>query len=461
MKFYPIIIALLIAGSSFGQQPIRITINNKTLAATDSLMPFWFVANRDGKIQPAGSWLNLTDLYIGQSYRSSASTSASALGYTWGGKTVAGFGETNYYQLNQAFGGIIWKGWELKGGLFYEPEQYAGLSATNGNLARSRNARPHPRLRFGTNGYKVVPFMQDRLRFRVEYDEGILNDDRFVDKARLHHKSLYLRVHLSPTWELEGGLEHFVMWGGISPVEAIGKMPSGFKAYLQYITGSSGDETFPGTDQLNVAGNQLGTYQFRATKRFTDLKAVFYLSHPFEDLSGMNWRNWPDNLLGLHISLNNRQQLITDVVYEYTSTRQQSIRGAWDRQEPDGYLNNGVYRSGFTYHQQVMGSPLFFPVVVQGDISHGIGSNMFYAHHLGANGALPPYLRWKGMLTFVRHYGRYFTRYEPSRRQVSGILEVQYTRPGFPVELGLSAACDAGSVSGRNLGVQLMVSRSF
>ena len=464
MKYYRFIIALLIAGTSYGQQPVEISVKNTTMAATDSLMPFWLAANRDGEILSATSWLNFTGLFVGQSYafpEKSGSGAGLGFDYTWGVHALAGLGETNYYQLNRAFGGLTWNDWELMGGLFYEPEQLAGLSTTNGNLAGSRNARPHPRLRIGTRGYKPLPFIKNRVRFRAEYEEGLLNDNRFVDRARLHRKSFYLQVHLSPSWDLEGGLEHFVMWGGVSPMEAIGRLPSGFKAYLHYITGSSGDESFPHTDRLNVAGNQLGTYQFRATKRFSAMEAVFYLSHPFEDLSGMNWRNWPDNLIGVHVSFNNKQLFVTDVLYEYTGTRQQSIRGEWDRQEPDSYFNNGVYRSGFTYNGRIMGSPLFFPVVVQEGISLGIGSNMVVAHHLGMKGALWGHLHWKGLLTRVSHEGRYFARYESTRHQLSGYLEVQYARPGLPLELGLATAADAGNDSGRNLGVQLIVSRRF
>ena len=191
------------------------------------------------------------------------------------------------------------------------------------------------------------------------------------------------------------------------------------------------------------------------------MDATFYLSHPFEDLSGMNWRNWPDNLLGLYAGFHNSRQIITGVVYEYTHTRQQSIRGRWDRQEPDSYFNNSVYQSGFIYHRQTMGSPLFFPVMVLEGISQGMASNMLQAHHVGVKGVLPPHLRWKGMLTWIHHFGRYFNRYEPSRQQLSALLEVQYARRGLPVDLGMAAAADAGNASGRNLGLQFRISKTW
>jgi len=42
----------------------------------------------------------------------------------------------------------------------------------------------------------------------------MLNDDRHVKKARLHHKNLYLRVGTPASLQLTAGLDHFVFWGG-------------------------------------------------------------------------------------------------------------------------------------------------------------------------------------------------------------------------------------------------------
>ncbi len=456
MKYCLSILLLALVLSATSQRTFRIELSNSTLAAADSVMPFWLQANRHGKVQPAGSWLNLSDLYLGQSWR----TSGTAPDYTWGANGVAGFGERSYFQLNQAFAGVSYRGWALTAGLFHDSTYYSGLSTTNGNLARSRNARPHPRLRFATRGYKPVPFLDSWLSFRAEYEEGLLNDERYVEGAHLHHKSFYLRVSLPRQWELEGGLEHFVMWGGTSRNENIGRLPAGPKAYLHYVLGKSGSDEFPLTDRLNVAGNQLGTYQFRASKMFAAGKATFYLSHPFEDLSGMNWRNWPDNLLGLHFRFNDNSRLITGVLYEFTNTRQQSIRGGWDRQEPDSYYNHGVYRSGYTYDGQMMGSPLFFPVVITDGIARGIRSNQLVAHHVGVRGMLSDHLAWKGMLTRVQHEGAYFSPYSPVQRQLSALLEINYANPRLPVGLGLSAAADNNSATGRNLGVMFSVSKT-
>ncbi len=201
------------------------------------------------------------------------------------------------------------------------------------------------------------------------------------------------------------------------------------------------------------------------------MNLTFYLSHPWEDNSGLNWHNWPDNQLGLHIKIKNEKTFVTDFVYEFTNSRQQSIRdsiyswdensGKWKMNEYDNYYNHGIYQSGFTYQQQVMSSPLFFPVKMSDDISIGIRSNRFFAHHIGVKGNLSDNVKWKGMLTFIQHLGTYSKPYITSQKQVSGLFEVQYVNPDFPVEFGIAAGGDAGNTVRNNLGFRFSVAKRW
>jgi hypothetical protein len=468
IKFLFILIALLIVFISKAQNPFQISISNTTLAATDSVLPFWFAANQHGKILASNSFLNITDLTIGQAYNNK---SKSKLGYTWGGNFIAAFGENNYYQLNQAFAGLSLRGWEIKGGMFHDEIRFAGLSTSNGNIAVSGNAKPLPRVRFATLGYKQFPFWQNWLSFKGEYEEGFLNDDRYVEGAHLHHKNLYFKFQTSSTFNFKIGFEHFVMWGGTSQNENIGDLPEGWNAYWHYVFAIPGGEDFPETDQQNISGNQLGTYQFEMVKDFSKMSLTFYISHPWEDNSGLNLHNWPDNLLGLYLNIKNKKNLVTDFVYEFTNSRQQSIRdsiyswdensGRWKMNEYDNYYNHGIYHSGFTYQQQVMSSPLFYPVVKSNGISTGIQSNRFFAHHVGLIGNLSGFFKWKGMLTYIQHYGTYSSPYKEIQKQISGLFEVQYINPGFPVELGFAVAGDAGNILKNNYGFRFSIAKSW
>ena len=156
LRLLLIFAVLLTFSISKAQNPFHISLSNTTLAATDSVLPFWFTANQHGKIESTGSFLNISELTVGQAYNINPD---SKLKYSWGGSVIAAFGNTSYYQVNQAFAGFALNGWEIKGGLFYDEIRYAGLSTTNGNLARSQNARPVPTIRFSTLGYKPVPYL--------------------------------------------------------------------------------------------------------------------------------------------------------------------------------------------------------------------------------------------------------------------------------------------------------------
>ena len=120
-----------------------------------------------------------------------------------------------------------------------------------------------------------------------------------------------------------------------------------------------------------------------------------------------------------------------------------------------------VYKSGFTYQQQVMSSPLFYPVIISNGISRGIQSNRFFSHHLGISGNLSEYITWKGLLTYIQHLGTYRNPYQPKHKQLSGLFELQYNNPLFPVELGLALAGDASNTNGKNLGLQFSVAKKW
>lgn len=451
---------------ALAQQPFA-SISNATWTSTGNNLPFWMTANQEGIIRAGNPFLNLTDVQAGMA----GTPVSSALSLSWGARAVAGLGPTSYSQVNRAWAAIAFKGWELKGGLFPDTARYSGLSSTNGNLARSLNARPYPALQLSTGRFRPVPLTGGVIYFSALYSEGLLNDNRHVKNTRLHHKSFYLMAVPAGTLKIRAGFDHFVMWGGTSSSDAIGRMPQDFVSYLRYITGSRGGDDFPETDRLNVAGNQLGTWQLEAEKKWGSTTATFYLSHPFEDFSGVNWRNWPDNLMGIHLSFGTGR-LIESVVYEYTSTMQQSARGnalyrwdenssQWVRQEVDNYFNHGVYRSGFTYHRQVMASPLFFPVVVSNGISTGTSSTRFRAHHAGMAGSLPWHTGWKGIITYVSHHGTWARPYPAARKQVSALLGLHYVNPAFPVEFGLSAAADMGNTVPANSGICLSVTKRW
>ena len=443
-------------------------VSNTTIVSTNN-QPLWLWANRDGKIIAGNRFLNLTDVsFSGLNYGKDSTSFLVA-----GTDLVAGLGNrSQYLQANELFAGINMKNWEVKGGLWANEMLFGGLSTSNGNIANSRNARPHPRISIRVADYKPLPWIGKLVLFKGEYEEGWLNDKRYVKNTHLHHKSFYLKLKFSKKFDFQGGLEHYVMWGGTSPNSAIGELPDDFSAYLKYITGHSGNDSFLPTDQKNVAGNQYGTYQAMVTYHFKEWTAILNLSHPFDDLSGMNWRNWTDNLIGIYLTSNDRDRFITDFIYEFTDTHNQSARSdtlyywhegsqTWRKEEYDNYFNHGIYRSGATYQQMAMVSPLFFPIILNNGISYGFKSTRFFAHHFGTKGKLSQNIAWKGMATYIQQWGTHQNHYLQKRKQLSGFLEVTYSNKQLPFETGVIIAGDMIHRQKNNLGMQITLSKSL
>jgi hypothetical protein len=453
---------LLFSATLWAQSPVQFTLKNKTLLGSDAGQPFWHTANQLGKITTSHAFQNQSEVGIFKS-----SQPSKLWNYHAGALLVGTLSKESEVQINQAFGGFGYKRWALTGGLWADETELMGLSTSNGNFARSLNSRPVPKLRFHTKGF--VPFFGNPqwLDFKAEYDEGILNDDRYVSNTHLHHKSFFARFKPGAQWNIDLGLEHFVMWGGTSTNPTVGRLPDSFKDYLIYVSGSRGDEDFLETDQINVAGNQYGTYQVRIEKKFDSFTAGMNLSHPFEDLSGVNWRNWTDMLMAVYVRFHNEKLPINALLYEFTDTRNQSVKGwktvipAGQRIEPDTYFTHSIYRSGVTYHQRSMGTPLFEPLRMENNQARGPLFTRVYAHHLGATGQIGNRVAWKTLLTQTYHLRNTFYQPLDLIPQFSALLEAVYTTPKNGLEIGASWAADFGDLYPNRMGIQLSLAKKF
>lgn len=420
-----------------------------TLAGTNDQLPTWLWTNQLGKYDKHNSTIQNLELLA--AYKTPSKHSD----FSFDGQVQLNFllSNNNTIRFTELYGGVKWKFLQIKVGAFSEPEAFSGLSASNGNLAYSRNARPHTRLRIGFN--RFVPLLKDWLSIYGFYEEGILNDDRYVEDTHLHHKAFYIRLGNINSVQLTGGLAHYVMWWGTHP--EYGELP-GWESYFKYVTGSGGGANDLPTDQANVMGNGFGTYQIKLEKKWKDISACFYLSHPFDDRSGMEWQNWRDNLYGFFFTFEKDKPIVESMVLEYYYTKHQS--GDYHLQpQPDGthsgrgldnYFNHSIYRSGVTYQQTGMVSPLFTPIAVEDGINMGFENTSFKGLHLGINGYINSQLNWKAMFTHTTNFGQKksggSTTYDPERKQLATLLQLNWQLKNNPLLLGVSVAADHGSL---------------
>uniref|UniRef100_UPI0032172C44 capsule assembly Wzi family protein n=1 Tax=uncultured Draconibacterium sp. TaxID=1573823 RepID=UPI0032172C44 len=446
LKLYILLLILLAAFTTNAQV---ITAEFNSLAGSKGRLPFWLWANQLGKYDPGSNSIQNLNLsaFLQQP------VGDSDFSYETGINLDFLLADDNDIRFTKLFGGINWKFLQVKAGTFAEEEVFAGLSTTNGNLAKSRNARPYPRIRIGFNRY--VPVLTPWFSVYGHYEEGLLNDHRYVENTHLHSKALYFRLGTPSSVQLSAGLEHSVMWAGTHPV--YGKL-QGKEVYWDYVMAKSGNEEALTTDQINVMGNGFGTYQIQVHKDLQKLAATLYISHPYDDFSGSEWENRIDNLYGLFIALKKEAPLVKNIILEYYHTKHQS--GSYHQKVfPDGsihgsgcdnYFNHGVYRSGVTYHQMAMVSPLFAPVIISDGISMGFESTRFSGYHLAANGYLNPNLGWKAMGTYSHHLGKYDSNenntYNPARKQASSLLQLSWKLKHMPLSLNIECAADYGAL---------------
>jgi hypothetical protein len=456
-KFAYIILFFLLPFVAEAQYSGATTLSLESLYSTGNDLPFWFSHNQSGRYVVPAKANQLLSL---KSCHSIDSLFGSPLGVKAGIDLSGCWSDRFTCYFNELYGEVNLWNFKLEGGWFNDPDYFDGLSSTNGNMARSLNAPPYPKVRFGTNEYIPLIFFKKWFTCKAEYDEGWLGEEQYIRNARLHHKSLYLRFRLREKSYFTFGLDHYIFWGGTSPT--LGKLPDDFKSYMLYVTGRAGSSSFPESDQLNVAGNQLGTYLMQLDRDYERFNLKCYYSHPFEDHSGMEYDNWKDNLLGVSIEFK-KQGIIEKALYEVMFTMNQSgpycIQGVM--RGCDSYFNHGEYLSGFTYKGYILASPLFSPVIMNDSIAMGIENNRLLMHHFGLEGSLATCLHWEGLFTFSHNLGTYGKPYTTPKNEFSSLLRFNYINPQFPVNLSLSLAGDIGSMYQNRLGVMIRISKTW
>lgn len=338
--------------------------------------------------------------------------------------------------------------------------RYHGLSATNGDMLMSNNARPYPMLKFSTNGFISFPFnfASKWFDWYAEYGEGLLDDNRYVDGTHIHQKKLHFRIKIPSIITFEAGLDDFVQWGGLSPV--FGQLDESLDGYYRAILGKPGSSKNP-KDDSNASGNHIGQHVYRLRHDNKDFSIEGYYLHIFEDGSGRDFRNFPDGTWGFSF-MKIQSSILNSVVVEFATTKDQSgrVHDPFNEQYgQDKYFLNYTYKSGWSYHGRTIGTPFMVP---RNDIEndYAFESTRFDSYYIGLMGNISEKLAWKLKASYLTHYFWYYeddlashAKYPgyPKHQQSYG-LELKYLQSGrltFDLNLGL----DYGDVVGNNLGL--------
>ena len=396
------------------------------------LLPLWATANRFGIMPDSGGGTALLQA-------SSSFDEGKTLQFRWGaslGLRSDSFG-TDFIP-DELYAGLRWKTLRLDLGLWHPQQSFGGaepllgtLSSTGGNIMMSGNARSMP-------GYSLnvepcdVPFTGGHVQFFGSFGDYRTTDTRYVSGAMVHNTSLFLRAHAGAHLALTAGIDHYTLWGGDSPDFGPQRLTPG--NYLRILAGLSGGGDSSIGDQINALGDHRGRELIAAAWAGNGWTLTLQHDIPYDDFSGMIFRNFPDGVNTVALSFEDKSLWVSDIVYEYHNTMNQSGDcerrpataeeiASGDPRVLDGYLiaggadnycNNYEYRSGWTSYGRPVGSPFFYPRgTLDGSwsrysVTFGTWNNLLSAHHFALSGSLFRKIPYKLMLSFTRNFGCWF-----------------------------------------------------
>jgi len=470
------------------------------LSSQGGSMPFWATANQFGVMPDGNGGLGLLQVQKGFD---ESKTLQWRVGASAGLRTDPV--EYKDFLVDELYGSLRWKQIRLDAGLwhpmqdFTSADSYLGtLSVTGGHSIMSGNARPMPGYSLNLEPWDI-PFTNGHLQIGGSFGDYFTIDKRFVTGSMVHNTRAYIKWHIGDHVTLTGGLDNYTEWGGTSPLE--GEFAKTFGNYLRVITGSKGGSDAQAGEQKNALGNHLGCETFRFDYHTDEWSVTLQHDIPYEDKSGLIFRNFPDGFNTLRFSFADKSKWVSDIVYEYANTMNQSgtreRRPATEHEiatakhglvtNPDGsiyfiaggadnYYNNYIFRSGWTNYGRSIGNPLFFPRgTVEGEwsrmnVCNGIWSNLLQAHHFALSGSLWKILPYKLMLTYSKSYGTHLseeykyetgTCFEKPYRQFSSALLVEFPLYAGIIKVVPAVYYDRGDVLPHNFAATLSVKYSL
>lgn len=332
-----------------------------------------------------------------------------------------------YGMVDRLYVGGGWKMLHLDVGMRPRQRELSDVSISGGNIMYSRNARNIPGVNLWTDWIYFEKGHWVGVKGNISHYQTI--DNRYVPHTMLHNKSLAFKISLWSKVELVAGLEHWAQWGGVSSDPNKGRQPVSISDYWKIFMAGKGGEDATKSDQVNVLGNHLGRELLRVNWNHQAFTMSLQYDKPFEDGSGMKYKNAPDGIWSVQYMSRNRDAWVTDIVLEYIGTTWQSgpihDRPATEeemaKQDPtdhyygkvvlggqDDYFWHATYRSGWTNAGRTIGLPLMLPAAPKenGAVKYFLLSRI-RGCHLGLKGVISEKIPYSLKATYTKNYGRY------------------------------------------------------
>jgi hypothetical protein len=462
---------LFISFSSFAQKKdLRYEVGTSAAISSKSTLPFWLISNKNGIIPNENSSVSHMGLF-------SEFNKNQNFDFRYGANLVGSIGNRSKAIIDQAFISLRYKPLQLDLGAKHEDTKFDGISSTNGNIFLSNNSRSIPKLSIGFHKFVPIPYLEDWVSIKGMYSEGIMYDDRYVDKTRLHNKNIYFKFGGSRKLNLTVGFQHFAMWGGTSHDDNYGKLPSDLNNYANMLFGKGGTDKSNFFEYVNSVGNHLGGWDIHLNLKTKKVDFELYRQTMFEDHSGI-YITRPDGVTGIYAKIKGENRWVSSILYEnyYTKFQSGSSPGGQPK-EPivdgelpgkggyftgqDNFFNNGIYKSGWTFQKRTIGLPFFYPSFDKNGLAMGTYNNRIVGHHLGISGFFFNTIPYRTKLSYTQNWGTYSMKFpEGMREQFSGLLEVDLPINKLPFNISFAMAIDKGEMLQDNLGCFLKISKT-
>ncbi|WP_157716564.1 capsule assembly Wzi family protein [Roseivirga ehrenbergii] len=358
MRKLPILLSLFLGQELFGfqipsdsiQKTHTLKLNQGLITTSSRELPFWMEGNNSNRFKKRDANFIYGGLLLNKD-----ANKRGALDYFYGIEWLGTLSGKSNGSFIQNYIGVSYSRLLFTLG---QKEEFIGYNSTLGfgNLVNGNNARPIPKFSIQTQDW--FPLIKSFVSIKGYIAHGWLEANRFQRNSFLHQKYLHFKFHpKNVPVQFNFGITHNAQWGGRN---GSFKQPTEIKDFMRIMIASKGGEGALETDKLNALGNHLGTWDLQIKAGISDNWSVTnYIQWLWEDGSGLKPKNWNAGVYGFSLNQINKSGIVNQLGVEIVNTTNQggSLDGIGSG--PDNFLNNGVYRSGWTYHNQVIGSPIF------------------------------------------------------------------------------------------------------
>ena len=445
---------------------MQATAGMKYRFSSKSYLPFWLVSNQHGTVADRSGDLspffrvsnkNVIAQHEYQDERGLYNYRDLSVSY---GVSVYNNNRFKSTMLEEGYVKLEYCNWSLRAGRFEESLADIDPVLSSGSLGISGNALPIPKIGIAVTDYTNLPFTNGWIQFKGTFAHGWLGSNRYIKNSYYHEKTLFMRIgrgHL----KFYAGVEHFAEWGGDRGNRHYDRSAQAFRDVL-FIKGAddNNSEARAGVHR----GDHRGTMDGGLYWENEGAEIHAYLQKPFEGKEDISLKN-KNMLAGVMVSLKNKDRGLQKILAEVISTTTINYHVTAIKRE--SYYNNSVYRTGWEYEDNVIGTPLFtdrirgnkyFPGIRPFDWNaadsaipgnSNIINNRVFAIHVGASYSVSDDIGGRTLLTYSRNYGdlNYSPEFNPGKTQFYGLQEIYYGIPRLNLTITAGLGLDCGELT--------------